>query len=344
MQMDHEARNLQDEVPRRSSYSMLERVTLLKELRGSTPTVSSRAPLNTSNDTSTTSQHLTSPLTQTAIRKLAPAAPPPYPPRAQPWLDNVNVFAWTPSGQAPARPVSSIPSNLWATQQVYNLQKGVQTPGFTPIQKTYASLARNPPSDIDKARIPSAPPAKPPKPPSSAPAVKPPMPPQYAKRTPPTAKQPKSSATKPPRPPSSVGNPPQPPSAATQLKPLYVPTRARPAERPSEPIYDDVRPNMGTGISRCQACGNDHLPGQCPLRSKPLTACPGCGYVHLHRPRICPLFWEEEYTSLLLERLKESTEDRKLIENAVDYVRGVKGGIRRRQRGQTNGKKVVDSQ
>jgi hypothetical protein len=248
---------------------MLDGVKSPKQLRGYTPNVSSRP--NVSNSPSITSPDLNSNLARTAIQKISHAAPPLYP-LENPSDHRPNIPPQALNLPALARPVLYPPGMKAAARQTGILPQG-PVRGFVPIQDTYPPSARKSLSYAERiaaegsdARL-----AKPLKPPSSTPPVNPPMPGQYAKRT-----LTKAVPTTP-----SAGKPPQPPTARPP-QPLFVPTRARPTERPSEPIYDEVRPNTGTGILRCQACGNDHLPGQCPLRSKPLTACPGCGYTHLH--------------------------------------------------------------
>jgi hypothetical protein len=327
MQVEHEAQNLQDEVPRRSNHTMLDGVKLPKQLRGYTPAVSSNVLPNVSNNPSITSPSLNSNLARAAIQNLSRAAPPGYPlQKPSDRKPNIPPQALNPPalGQPALYPHEMKPPH----HTDFPPQGPVK--GFFPIQSAYPPLARKSLSYAERmaAEISEGQPAKPFKPASLMPAVKPPMPSQYAKRT----------LTKAVPTTSSAGKPPQAPTARPP-QPLFVPTRARPTERPSEPIYDEVRPNTDTGISRCQACGNDHLPGQCPLRSKPLTACPGCGYTHFHGARICPLFWEEEYLSLLRDRLRESTEDRRLVESARDYISGVKGDYRRRHKEPASGKK-----
>ena len=319
LQLEHEAQNLEDVVPRRSNHGMLDGVELPKQFRGSTPVVPSTARSNGPNTTSITSLSLNPNLVRAATLQLSFGTPPPYPLQSLPRDGRTNIPPQALTRPALTRPV------LWSSPEMHSAHQThipPQSPvrGFYPFQNTYPPLST---TQMIGAQISLPHPAKHARPPSSMPPVKLPMPPQYAKRTPPKAANP----------PSSTGKPPQPPSMATPPKSLVVPVRARPTERPSEPIYDSVRPNMGTAISRCQACGNEHLPGQCPLRSQSLTVCPGCGYVHLHGTRTCPLFWEEEYVTLLQERLKESTEDRRLIESAAEYVRGVKGDLRRKSKG-----------
>jgi hypothetical protein len=321
MQLEHETLYLQNDIPRRSNHTMLDGVKLPKPLRGYTPSVSSNAHPDVPNNPSNISPNLNSNLARAAIQNLSRAPPPRYPPQ-KPSDPRQNVPPQSLNRPVLPQPVSN-PSEMKASSQTdFPLQGPAR--GFVLIQSNYPPSGRKSFSynETIAAEIAAAL-----KPASSTPPVKP-MPGQYAKRTPTKAAPTTSSAGKKVEPPM-----------ATAPRPLFVPTRARPNERPSEPIYDDVRPNTGTGISRCQACGNNHLPGQCPLRSNPLTACPGCGYTHLHGMRICPLFWETEYLSLMLERLRNSTEDRRLVESAKDYIQGVKGDYQRRRKEPASGKK-----
>jgi len=161
------------------------------------------------------------------------------------------------------------------------------------------------------------------------------IPPQHAERTQGIPDWPR----RPTAPPSKSGRNEMLTSHRSPSQPRVIPA-STPREKPYEPIYADLPSADGKTV--CIACGTVHPGGRCPLRFGTLSECPGCTYVHFHGIRTCPLFREKEYLDLLLNRLKESTEDKALIESARAYVRGIRADYARHRKKATNAAMIPD--
>ncbi|KAF2675531.1 hypothetical protein BT63DRAFT_420727 [Microthyrium microscopicum] len=77
----------------------------------------------------------------------------------------------------------------------------------------------------------------------------------------------------------------------------------------------------------CVPCGNSHPPGSCPLKIAGVELCPLCGTSHYGVARTCPHIKSETMVRLLLDQLRDSPEDRTLVDSATKYLRGVKGHL-----------------
>jgi hypothetical protein len=145
---------------------------------------------------------------------------------------------------------------------------------------------------------------------------------------------PSRTPPKPPRPVSSV--PPSQHTSQPHSKPRPSSSSGSLAHR--TPITGDVPFPPSTDIVKCPACSKPHAPGRCPLRDVEIQQCPGCGHSHLHLNRTCPLLQKPEYVDMMHQRLKESTEDKDVLNAAKSYISGVKADWTLRQAGGRNRK------
>ncbi|PGH20764.1 hypothetical protein AJ80_03525 [Polytolypa hystricis UAMH7299] len=112
--------------------------------------------------------------------------------------------------------------------------------------------------------------------------------------------------------------------------------QARPYKRAK--IIDPEPFSGGTdGISehpvpRCLACDQAHRPGYCPLKLAGVEHCGLCGIAHFGYSRTCPHLNSEAQVAIMLGSLKESTEQRAVIEEATKYIRGVRGDLVRKMK------------
>ncbi|KAK5075246.1 hypothetical protein LTR64_001451 [Lithohypha guttulata] len=85
---------------------------------------------------------------------------------------------------------------------------------------------------------------------------------------------------------------------------------------------------------KCQACKEEHPMGWCRLKIAGVEHCGLCGLAHMGHGRTCPHLNDEKQVETLLMTLKESTESRDLIDEAVRYLRVIRGDLvsHRRQR------------
>ncbi|WEW57620.1 hypothetical protein PRK78_003087 [Emydomyces testavorans] len=93
---------------------------------------------------------------------------------------------------------------------------------------------------------------------------------------------------------------------------------------------------------RCIACNIIHPQGHCRLKQAGVEHCGLCGIAHFGHSRTCPHLNSEVQVASMLSSLKESTEQRALIEEATKYLRGIRGDLVRRKKQrvakeQTNG-------
>ncbi|KAI1978024.1 hypothetical protein LOZ51_005382 [Ophidiomyces ophidiicola] len=109
-------------------------------------------------------------------------------------------------------------------------------------------------------------------------------------------------------------------SATSALARLYK--RARlPESAPSSMQYQP-----------CIACGIGHPQGYCRLKQAGVEHCGLCGIAHFGYSRTCPHLNSESQVASMLSSLKESTEQRALVENATKYLRGIRGDLVRRKK------------
>ncbi|EDN10597.1 conserved hypothetical protein [Histoplasma mississippiense (nom. inval.)] len=83
---------------------------------------------------------------------------------------------------------------------------------------------------------------------------------------------------------------------------------------------------------RCVACDQIHPIGHCPLKLAGVEHCGLCGIAHYGRGRACPHLSSETQVALMLGSLKESTEQRALVDEATKYLRGIRGDLVRRKK------------
>lgn len=85
-------------------------------------------------------------------------------------------------------------------------------------------------------------------------------------------------------------------------------------------------------IYRCVACDQHHPVGHCPLKLAGVEHCGLCGIAHFGFSRTCPHLNSEAQVAMMLGSLKESTEQRALIEEATKYLRGIRSDLVRRKK------------
>lgn len=88
---------------------------------------------------------------------------------------------------------------------------------------------------------------------------------------------------------------------------------------------------------RCTACDQFHPIGYCLLKRAGVEHCGLCGIPHFGFSRTCPHLNSETQVAVMLGSLKESTEQRALVEEATKYLRGIRGHLVRRNRLQQQG-------
>ncbi|EEH45351.2 uncharacterized protein PADG_01501 [Paracoccidioides brasiliensis Pb18] len=86
----------------------------------------------------------------------------------------------------------------------------------------------------------------------------------------------------------------------------------------------------------CVACDQVHPIGYCPLKLAGVEHCGICGIAHYGRGRTCPHLNSETQVALMLGSLKESPEQRTLVDEATKYLRGIRGDLVRRKRVKEN--------
>lgn len=84
--------------------------------------------------------------------------------------------------------------------------------------------------------------------------------------------------------------------------------------------------------ARCLACNTSHPIGHCPMKLAGVEHCGLCGIAHFGHSRTCPHLNSEAQVAMMLGSLKESTEQRALVEEATKYLRGIRGDLVRRKK------------
>lgn len=85
-------------------------------------------------------------------------------------------------------------------------------------------------------------------------------------------------------------------------------------------------------VSTCLACKASHPVGHCPLKLAGVEHCGLCGIAHLGYSRNCPHLNSEAQVAMMLGSLKQSTEQRALVDEATKYLRGIRGDLVRRKK------------
>lgn len=82
----------------------------------------------------------------------------------------------------------------------------------------------------------------------------------------------------------------------------------------------------------CYACGSTHRTGYCPFKLAGPEHCNLCGLSHYGIARTCPHIRSETQVRAMLAALKESPEDRPLVQEATKYLSGVRGTLAQAKR------------
>ena len=85
-----------------------------------------------------------------------------------------------------------------------------------------------------------------------------------------------------------------------------------------------------TGAPQCKACRHHHYPGACTLKRAGVEYCPICKLAHF--PQMCPHFNSETQLEAMMDALRQSTEDKELVDEAKRIVRERKGQLQRDKR------------
>ena len=119
---------------------------------------------------------------------------------------------------------------------------------------------------------------------------------------------------------------------ARPFKRVKVPTGAAPHFNGDVPA-DYIRIPV-PAPHKCAACKETHPMGWCRLKIAGVEHCGLCGLAHMGHGRTCPHLNDEKQVETLLLTLKESTESRELVDEAVRYLRVIRGDLvsQRRQR------------
>lgn len=92
----------------------------------------------------------------------------------------------------------------------------------------------------------------------------------------------------------------------------------------------------------CSACDESHPLGWCRIKLAAVEHCGLCGIAHLGHGRTCPHLGSEAQVVTLLQTLKESTEPRELVDQAVKYLRMIRGDLVQRKRNRE--KKLLEAE
>ncbi|KAF2830729.1 hypothetical protein CC86DRAFT_343714 [Ophiobolus disseminans] len=150
-------------------------------------------------------------------------------------------------------------------------------------------------------------------------SAKVPQPPQPSKGSP--AKAPAVKASSRPTPPEIIDlSSPKPRTNATSA--------VKPFKRAQLPLRNPLEPTYASFSNRiCPACHKQHPQGACELKAADVEHCNLCGIAHFGHSRTCPHIKSETQVRAMLAALKNSPEDPRIIEQAVKYLRGVKGTL-----------------
>ncbi|KAA8905988.1 chromodomain-helicase-DNA-binding protein 4 [Sphaerosporella brunnea] len=82
-----------------------------------------------------------------------------------------------------------------------------------------------------------------------------------------------------------------------------------------------VTPRNNSSFPCCKACKNQHVPGSCSLKLSGVELCPMCQLGHL--PGACPHFKSETQLNMMLASLRDSNEDKEIVQEAKRHVRNL---------------------
>lgn len=111
-----------------------------------------------------------------------------------------------------------------------------------------------------------------------------------------------------------------------------------PTAQPGMIPYQELRrveliaPTDNPAFSKCKACKHRHAPGTCTLKKAGVENCPLCGIAHLPKATICPHMSSETQLTSMLNALRESNEDRDIVDAAKRYVRRRKKQVQHEKR------------
>ena len=128
---------------------------------------------------------------------------------------------------------------------------------------------------------------------------------------------------------------PQPTSHHKQQQHLPIHPHPLHAQQMTSPQPTQLTPrsaNASTLAKGCLVCSRPHAPGQCPYRAAGVEHCPLCNIAHYGRGPICPHINSETQVMAMMTTLRESAEDPVLVAEAVRYLRGRLGELRRKKR------------
>lgn len=102
----------------------------------------------------------------------------------------------------------------------------------------------------------------------------------------------------------------------------------KPFERARLPVRSHAGPFYEQyTLVACPACHKQHPQGACELKIAGVEHCGLCGLAHFGIGRTCPHIRSETQVREMLLALKNSPEDKALIDAATKYLRGVKGHL-----------------
>lgn len=94
----------------------------------------------------------------------------------------------------------------------------------------------------------------------------------------------------------------------------------------------------------CVACNGIHPRGSCGLKRAGVEHCGLCGIAHFGYSRTCPHLNSEVQVANMLSSLKESTEQRAIVEEATKYLRGIRGDLVRRRKAKAAKEQMTNPQ
>ncbi|KAI9887534.1 MAG: hypothetical protein M1823_000625 [Watsoniomyces obsoletus] len=92
-------------------------------------------------------------------------------------------------------------------------------------------------------------------------------------------------------------------------------------------IQTRVQSESDGQATQCPACLAQHALGSCPLKLRGFQLCPLCGLAHFGAGPKCPHLQSETQIRTLMEAIKNSVESKDVKDQAMTYLRGVKGAI-----------------
>jgi len=93
-----------------------------------------------------------------------------------------------------------------------------------------------------------------------------------------------------------------------------------------------ITPTDDPAMPLCKACRHHHAHGSCTIKKSGVEYCPICKLAHLPKASICPHFGSETQIKAMMEALRQSTEDKALVDEAKRYLRGRKGQLQKDRR------------